>query len=92
MTFWMYWLRKKNIANIAAGAKNIAAKLAARVRLVKTRTGSSGCSTRLSTSTNSAEQRDAGDQAGERPRVAPAAPVAGAADAVDDAEQAERCR
>ena len=33
---------------MAAGAKNIATKLAARVRFVKTRTGSSGCSTRRS--------------------------------------------
>ena len=49
MTFWMYWLRKKNIANIAAGARNMATKLEARVRLVKMRNGSNGCWMRIST-------------------------------------------
>ena len=39
-------LRKKNIANIAAGTSIIATKLAARVRFRKIRNGSSGCSTR----------------------------------------------
>jgi hypothetical protein len=49
-------LRKKNIANIAAGSSAIAMKLAARVRLAKIRKGRSGCSTRDSTATNSASR------------------------------------
>ncbi len=56
MTFWMKRLRKKNIANIAAGSRAIATKLAARVRLAKIRNGRSGCSTRDSTATNSASR------------------------------------
>jgi hypothetical protein len=47
-------LRKKNIANIAAGSRAIATKLAALVWLAKIRNGRSGCSTRDSTATNSA--------------------------------------
>ena len=45
------------IANIAAGARNIATKLEARVRLRNTRNGSSGCSTRLSITMNVASRR-----------------------------------
>ncbi len=45
----------------------MAMKLAARVRLVKTRTGSSGCSTRLSITAKSDKEGDAGHQAGDVP-------------------------
>ena len=83
-------LRKKNIANIAAGTSIITTKLAARVRFWKIRIGSSGCATRDSMTSERREQRDAGDQAGDGPGVAPAVRgLAGAGQAEDDAEQAE---
>ena len=63
MTIWMNRQRKKNIANIAAGTIIITTKAAARVRLVKIRNGSSGCSTRVSTSTKTASSTTPSDQA-----------------------------
>ena len=88
MTFWMYWLRKKNIANIAAGARNIATKLAARVRFRKTRDGSSGCSTRLSMNRKTARSTTPATRLA-IVQASPQPSAAGPAEAVDEAEQAE---
>ena len=89
ITFWMNRLRKKNIANMAAGSSIMATKLAARVRFMKTRNGSSGCSTRDSTTKNSTSMTAAAT------RLAivhwlpqPYVHVAGAGQAVDQGEQA----
>ena len=83
-------LRKKNIANIAAGTSIITTKLAARVRFWKIRIGSSGCETRDSMTANAASSATPATSDGDGPRVAPAVRgLAGPGQAEDDAEQAQ---
>ena len=90
MICWMNRLRKKNIANIAAGASIMAMKLAARVRFRRIRIGSSGCSTRDSMKAKRARSATPTISETIVQRVAPAVVgLAGPGQAEHDAEQAQ---